>query len=65
MPGLIGIKVLQAHFIRGAKVSFTQEANGDILISLPPKLPDENDSVIELILNRNAENIHENQIAKA
>jgi len=57
LHGLTGIKVLQAHFIRGAKVSFTKEANGDVVISLPAQLPDENDSVIELDLNNNAEHI--------
>ena len=57
LPEMNGIKVSQAHFIGGAKVSFTQEGNGDVIISLPAQLPDENDSVIELDLNSNAENI--------
>jgi alpha-L-fucosidase len=57
LPAMAGAKILQAHFIRGAKVSFTQEASGDVIISLPAQLPDENDSVIELDLNSNAENI--------
>ena len=57
LPGLTGVKVLQAKFIKGAKVSFTQEANGDVGISLPSQLPDENDSVIELDLNSSSENI--------
>ena len=57
LPAMAGAKILQAHFIRGAKVSFTQETNGDVVISLPAQLPDENDSVIELDLNSNAENI--------
>ncbi|KAA9037754.1 hypothetical protein FW778_16835 [Ginsengibacter hankyongi] len=57
LPRLTGVKFLQAHFIGGAKVSYTQEANGDVLISLPAQLPDENDSVIEFDLNSNAENI--------
>ena len=57
LPEMNGIKVSQAHFIGGAKVSFTQEGNGDVIISLPAQLPDENDSVIELDLNSNTENI--------
>ena len=57
LPAMDGAKVLQAHFIGGAKVFFTEEANGDVVISLPAQLPDENDSVIEFDLSSNAENI--------
>ena len=57
LTGMNGVKVLQANFIGGAKVTFTQEDNGDVVISLPTQLPDENDSVIDLDLNSSAENI--------
>jgi alpha-L-fucosidase len=57
LPGLAGIKVVQAKFMRGAKVPFTHEPGGSVLLQLPAALPNENDAVIELTLDRNAENI--------
>jgi alpha-L-fucosidase len=57
IPGLLRAKLLNAQFIRGSKVSFTQDAEGNLVLSLPAVLPDENDSVIELTLSGNAESL--------
>jgi alpha-L-fucosidase len=55
LPGLVGAKVLNAQFMRGSKLSFSQDAEGKLILSIPAALPDENDSVIELTLGSNAE----------
>jgi alpha-L-fucosidase len=57
MPGLVGAKVLNAQFMRGSKVSFAQDAEGNVVLSIPSVLPNENDSVIELTLSGSAESL--------
>jgi|694.fasta_scaffold17280_2 alpha-L-fucosidase len=57
LPGLTGIKVVSAQFIGGVKLPFTQESGGAIVLQMPAALPNENDSVIALTLESNAENI--------
>jgi alpha-L-fucosidase len=54
LPGLAGAKVLNAQFLHGAKVSFTQDTAGSLTLTLPAVLPDENDSVIALTLDGDA-----------
>lgn len=56
LSGLKNIKILNAHFINGNKVLF-QNNDENITLQLPKRLPNENDAVIELRLNSNAENI--------
>lgn len=57
LPGLKGIKVMKANFLEGPALAFTQSPDGDLLLSLPSTLPNENDAVIELTLNGDAESL--------
>ncbi|HMH31574.1 MAG TPA: alpha-L-fucosidase [Puia sp.] len=56
LPGLKDVVINKAYFLKGQPVRFTQDEN-NIRITLPPKMPDEDCSVIVLELNKNAENI--------
>ncbi|TKC08528.1 alpha-L-fucosidase [Pedobacter frigoris] len=57
LPALKDVKVNSAGFVKGGKVDFDQDANGVVTLQLPQVLPDENDAVIVLELNTNAENL--------
>jgi alpha-L-fucosidase len=57
LPPLPGIKIIKAHFMNGAAVSFKQETASPIIIDLPKELPDAVSSVIELELDKNAQQI--------
>jgi len=56
IPSVPGLKILKASFLKGSSVNFKQDEKG-LTLSLPDKLPNENDSVIELDMNGNAENV--------
>jgi alpha-L-fucosidase len=53
LKGLRNIKILHASFLKGNDVQIEKTADG-ILIHLPGNLPDANDSVIEITLDRSA-----------
>ncbi|MDP9080189.1 MAG: alpha-L-fucosidase [Bacteroidota bacterium] len=53
LPALPGIKITKAAWLGGNALTFTQ--NDGIQINLPETLPDENVSVIELDIDKNAE----------
>jgi hypothetical protein len=57
LSGLGGAKLLNAQFMRGSNVSFAQDAEGNLVLSSPAALPNENDSVIELTLSGSAESL--------
>lgn len=57
LPAMTEVKVKTAAFLNGSHVSYYQNASGVISINLPDQLPDENDSVIVLEININAEHI--------
>ncbi len=50
------LQISKAYFLKGAGVSFTQNASG-ILLQIPTVLPDEYDAVIVLEMNKNTESI--------
>lgn len=56
IPSIPGLKILKAHFLKGDAVNFKQDEK-NIILSLPGKLPNENDAVIVLEMNGNVENI--------
>jgi alpha-L-fucosidase len=56
IPSIPDFKILKAYFLKGSPVNFKQDEK-NITLSLPGKLPDENDAVIVLEMNRNVENI--------
>ena len=57
LPLLPGAHIKKASFMRGAAVSFTEDAATGYNIVLPAALPDSNCSVIVLELDKNAEGI--------
>lgn len=57
LPALKDVKVNSAGFVKGEKISFEQDVNGVVTLQLPQALPNENDAVIVLELNTNAENL--------
>lgn len=54
MPAIPGVNISKAYFLHGSPVLFTHNENG-LVISLPGLLADENDTVIVLELDKNAE----------
>ncbi|MBB6501170.1 alpha-L-fucosidase [Pedobacter cryoconitis] len=56
LPAMPEIRVKKAFLLRGANIDYKQ-SKGVITLQLPRQLPDQNDSVIVLELNTNAENI--------
>ena len=56
LPNIPNLKVMSAHFVKGANLAFDQNST-NINIQLPNQLPDENCSVIELKMNGNTEMI--------
>ncbi|TCD00327.1 alpha-L-fucosidase [Pedobacter psychroterrae] len=57
LPVLPGIKVNKAYFLKGAKITYTQDTNGSVTLQLPEQLPNADASVIVLELNTNAGDI--------
>jgi len=57
LPALKGIKVKKAHILNGDVITFSQSVTGSIALSLPTQLPNPDDTVIVLELNKNAESI--------
>ena len=57
LPSLPGVKIMNAYFLHGDKVVFTQDTNEGIKISLPQTLPDINSSLIVMELDKDVENI--------
>ncbi|MES2454246.1 MAG: alpha-L-fucosidase [Bacteroidota bacterium] len=55
LNGLTGFKVKKAAFINGKPVKYQQNEAGELILNLPAELPNENDSVIKLELDKNAE----------
>ena len=55
LSGLTGYKILKAAFLKGKSLTFKQNTTGGLTINLPDVLPDENDTVIKLELDKNAE----------
>lgn len=56
LPAIEGYKVLNAHFMHGDKMEFTQD-DKKIHLILPKKLPDESCTVIVLEMNKNTDRI--------
>lgn len=56
IPAIPHLKILKAYFLKGNKITFEQDEK-NIKLSLPRKLPNENDAVIVLDMNGNVENI--------
>lgn len=56
IPAVPGLKILKASFLKGSSVDFKQDEK-HIILSLPDKLPNEDDVVIELDMNGNVENV--------
>ncbi|MGJ7032431.1 alpha-L-fucosidase [Niabella hirudinis] len=56
LAAIPGYKIKKARFLGGPRVHFQQDEGG-IALQLPEQLPDENDSVIVLELNKNTEGI--------
>lgn len=57
LPALKGVKVKKAHILNGDVITFSQSVTGSIALSLPTQLPNSDDTVIVLELNKNAESI--------
>lgn len=57
LPALKGVKVKEAHILNGDAITFSQSATGSIALNLPARLPNADNTVIVLQLNKNAENI--------
>lgn len=57
LPALKDVKVTKAYLLKGSKINHQQDANGAIMIQLPEQLPNQDDSVIVLELNTNAEQL--------
>jgi alpha-L-fucosidase len=57
LPALKGVKVKKAHILNGDAITFSQSATGSIALNLPARLPNPDDTVIVLELNKNAESI--------
>ncbi len=56
LPAVSGCKVKKARFLKGNKIPFGQYEN-KIVLTVPQLLPDENDSVIVLEMDKVVENI--------
>ncbi|HET7119184.1 MAG TPA: alpha-L-fucosidase, partial [Hanamia sp.] len=56
IPAIPHLKILKAYFLKGNKITFEQDEK-NVKLSLPRKLPNENDAVIVLDMNGNVENI--------
>lgn len=56
IPSIPGLKILKAYFLIGSAVNFKEDEK-NIALSLPGKLPNENDAVVVLEMNGNVENI--------
>ncbi|MEO8415785.1 MAG: alpha-L-fucosidase, partial [Ginsengibacter sp.] len=56
IPSIPGLKILKASFLKGNAVNFGQDEK-NITLSLPGKLPNEDDAVVVLEINGNVENI--------
>ncbi len=56
LPPIPNIEIKKAYFLNGSALTYKQDANG-LLIDLPADLSDENDTVIVLELNKDAEGI--------
>jgi alpha-L-fucosidase len=57
LPALKGVKVKKAHILNGDAITFSQSATGSIALNLPARLPNADNTVIVLELNKNAETI--------
>ncbi|MBB2950792.1 alpha-L-fucosidase [Sphingobacterium sp. JUb56] len=57
LPALKGVKVKKARVLNGDVITFSQNVTGSIALNLPAKLPNADDTVIVLELNKNAESI--------
>jgi len=57
LPALKGVKVKEAHILNGDAITFSQSATGSIALNLPARLPNADNTVIVLQLNKNAESI--------
>ncbi|MEJ5144398.1 MULTISPECIES: alpha-L-fucosidase [unclassified Sphingobacterium] len=57
LPALKGVKVKKAHILNGDAITFSQSATGSIALNLPARLPNADNTVIVLELNKNAESI--------
>ncbi|MEO8855251.1 MAG: alpha-L-fucosidase [Ginsengibacter sp.] len=55
VPSIPGLKILKAYFLKGSRVNFKQDEK-TITLSLPDKLPNQNDAVVVLEMNGNVEN---------
>ncbi len=56
IPSISDLKILKAYFLKGSAVNFKEEEKY-ITLSLPGKLPNDNDAVIVLEMNDNVENV--------
>ncbi len=56
IPAIPNLKIRKAYFLKGKRITFEQDKK-NITLSLPDKLPNENDAVIVLEMNGNVENI--------
>lgn len=57
LPALKGVKIKKAHILNGDAITFSQSATGSIALNLPARLPNADNTVIVLELNKNAETI--------
>ena len=56
IPSIMGLKILKASFLKGSRVNFKQDEK-HITLSWTGELPNENDAVVVLEMNGNAEDI--------
>ena len=56
LPAMPGARVKKAFFLQGSAVAFQQNA-GKILLSWPGALPDSNNTVIVLEMDKNTEQL--------
>ncbi|WP_316823109.1 alpha-L-fucosidase [Pedobacter gandavensis] len=57
LPTLKDVQVDKAYLLKGGAIKHEQDVNGAITIQLPEQMPNQDDSVIVLELNTNAENL--------